>query len=326
MTRSLGFLRKTFNPGLHRVWWLVAVAAFIWTAPPLAYAGSPELMITPTRVVFEGRQRSAKVTLVNKGTQTVVFRVSLVNRRMTEDGLFEVVVEPQSDEKFADKMIRYAPRQVVLAPGRAQAVRLLVRKPRSLPPGEYRSHLMFRAVPPASAGRSVEDLVVPDGKFQIQLTVLFGITIPVIVRQGDLRADVGISDLEVEPGTAKDQGPVVSFRLTREGTRSVYGDIEVTHLSANGASQVVGVVRGIAVYTPNRTRMVRLPLQPPAEGGPPLRRLRITYRGAPKEGTRVATLDGEGPVLAQAEVTIPVSVAHRGPEVLGTSAPTASCR
>ncbi len=313
MTRSLGFLRMTFNPRLHRVWWLVAVAAFLWTALPPAYAGSPELMITPTRVVFEGRQRSAKVTLVNKGTQTVMFRISLVNRRMTEDGLFEDVAEPQSGEMFADQMIRFAPRQVMLAPGAAQAVRLLVRKPRGLLPGEYRSHVLFRAVPPASAGRSVEDLVVPDGKFQIQLTPLFGITIPVIVRQGDLSADVGISDLEVAPSKAEDQGPVLSFRLTREGTHSVYGDVKVTHLSANSASQVVGVVRGIAVYTPNRTRMVRLSLQLPAEGGPPLGRLRITYRGAPKEGTRVATLDGEGPVLAQAEVTIPVSVATAGP-------------
>ncbi len=214
----------------------------------------------------------------------------------------------------------------MLAPGKAQSVRLLVRKPRSLPPGEYRSHLLFRALPPASAGKVVEDILVSDSRFKIQLTAVFGITIPVIVRQGDLWADVGITDLEVRPGKAEGQGPVVSFRLTREGTRSVYGDVEVTHPSEGGSHRVVGVVRGISVYTPNQSRMVRLRLQPPAEGGPLLGRLRVTYLGAPKEGTRVATLDGEGPVLAQAEVTIPVSVAHRGSEGLETSATTASGR
>lgn len=316
MSRSPRFLRKTFNPGLRRVWWLLAVGALLWTAVPPAYAGSEEILVTPTRVVIEGRQRTAKVTLVNKGTQTAVFRVSVVNRRMMEDGSFEDAAEPQSDEMFADQMIRFAPRRVVLEPGKAQVVRLLVRKSRSLPPGEYRSHLLFRVIPPASAGTTMEDILVPDGRFKIQLTPVFGLTIPVIVRQGDLWADVGISNLEVGPGKAKGQGPVVSLRLTREGTSSVYGDVEVTHLSANGDSQVVGVMRGIAVYTPNQSRMVRLSLQLPAAGDPPLERLRITYLGAPKvrrRRTRLATLDGERPVLAQAEVAIPITAAALGP-------------
>ena len=306
MSRSLRFLRKTFNPGLRRAWWLLAVGALLWTAVPPAYAQVGGVMVTPTRVVLEGRQRTAKVTLINKGTQTAVYRVSIINRRMMEDGSFEDVAEPRSDEMFADQMIRFAPRQVVLAPGKAQTVRLLVRKPSNLAPGEYRSHLLFRAVPPAPAGSSVSDALAADGEFSIQLIPVFGLTIPVIVRQGDLWADVGISDLEVGRGKPEDQGPVVSFRFTREGTRSVYGDVEVTHLSANGDSQVVGAVRGIAVYTPNQSRMVRLPLQPPAEGGPPLGRLRVTYLGAPKKGgTRLATLGEEGAVLAQAEITIP---------------------
>ena len=314
MPRSLGFLRKTANPGLRRVWWLLAVGMLLWAAPPAAYAQDKGLMITPTRVVLEGRQRSAKVIIINKGTTTVVYRVSFVNKRMREDGSFEDVAEPRSDEKFADQMIRFAPRRVVLAPGKAQTVRLLVRKPRSLPPGEYRSHLLFRALPSASAGTTVEDILVSDSRFKIQLTPIFGITIPVIVRQGDLWADVGISDLEVGRDKAEGQGPVVSFRLTREGTRSVYGDVEVTHPSEGGVHQVVGVVRGIAVYTPNQSRMVRLRLQPPAEGDPPLERLRITYLGAPKAGgTRLATLGGERSVLAQAEVAIPVTVAAQGP-------------
>ena len=38
-------------------------------------------------------------------------------------------------------MIRYAPRRVTVPPGGSQQIRILLRRPRDLEPGEYRSHL-----------------------------------------------------------------------------------------------------------------------------------------------------------------------------------------
>ena len=47
-------------------------------------------------------------------------------------------------------MIVYAPRNVTLAPHEPQAIRIAARPPQGLPDGEYRVHLLFRAIPPAN--------------------------------------------------------------------------------------------------------------------------------------------------------------------------------
>ena len=53
--------------------------------PPLALAG---LTLHPTRVVFEKNQRTTQVDLINNGSEPATYRISLVNRRMGEDGQF----------------------------------------------------------------------------------------------------------------------------------------------------------------------------------------------------------------------------------------------
>ena len=47
-------------------------------------------------------------------------------------------------------MIVYAPRRVTLAPHEPQSIRIAARPPQGLPDGEYRVHLLFRAIPPAT--------------------------------------------------------------------------------------------------------------------------------------------------------------------------------
>lgn len=111
-----------------------------------AFAG--ELMVHPTRVVFDGNTRTAQIDVINSGTETMTYRISLIRRRMTDTGEFVPVESAHEQERFADEMIRYSPRQVVIPPGGTQAVRLQLRKPANLEDGEYRSHLLFQALPP----------------------------------------------------------------------------------------------------------------------------------------------------------------------------------
>ncbi|KPJ91128.1 MAG: hypothetical protein AMJ55_12370 [Gammaproteobacteria bacterium SG8_15] len=65
--------------------------------------------------MFEARDRTAQVTVVNSGDETGTYRIELVNKRMTDAGTFENIEEPGEGDLFADKMLRYSPRQVVLA-------------------------------------------------------------------------------------------------------------------------------------------------------------------------------------------------------------------
>ena len=126
---------------------LLTVALALIT-PSLLPAQQGGLLVAPTRLVFEGRSRGGEVTLVNSGTETTTYRIEVIRLRMKEDGSFEDVVEPQAGERFANDLIRYSPRQVTLDPGVPQTVRVQLRLPAALEEGEYRSHLLFRAIPP----------------------------------------------------------------------------------------------------------------------------------------------------------------------------------
>ncbi len=254
-----------------------------------------DLGVSPTRVVLVGRTRTAEVLLLNRGTQTATYRISVINMRMTETGKFETIEQTESDQMFADKLIRYAPRQVTLDPGAAQTVRVMVRKPRDLQPGEYRSHLYFRAVPPPGAGRSVE-LADSGQGIQIKLTVIPGVTIPVIIRHGAVSAQATLSEINVIDLDTP-EGPKLSLRINRQGTRSLYGDLTVAFFAADGnKEQIVARANKLAVYTPNPSRLLALPLRLPDGASMSNGRLQVIYRARPEEG---------GAVIAEAQIELP---------------------
>lgn len=242
-----------------------------------------ELMVTPARIVMEGTQRATQIDLINTGDVETTYRVSVVNRRMTETGAFVPTGNPAPDERFADQMIRFSPKQVVLAPGEGQSVRLMVRRPANMEPGEYRTHLLLQALPRVPPANEQPD---ETSGFNIQLTPVYGVTIPIIVRYGATSASVIIQDAHVDRVTT----PAVVVDLVRSGNRSVYGDITAYHVSPKGGQTVVGIVKGLAVYTPNRLRQMRLPLDldPKAQG-----MIRVVFRER-----------GDSRVAVEAETTI----------------------
>ncbi|AEG91847.1 fimbrial biogenesis chaperone [Ramlibacter tataouinensis] len=260
----------------------------------LADAARADLLVYPTRLVFEDNARAAQLDLNNNGNETATYRITVINRRMTDTGSFVEIDKPQPGELFADEMIRFSPRQVVLAPGATQTVRVSVRRPADLPQGEYRSHLHFERVPEASGGSNVEVAARP-GELGVQLRMLVGVTIPVIVRQGATSATVSLSGLELSRRAAE-RMPTLAFVLNRAGNRSVYGDLGATFTPRGGTEQQVGKAAGVAVYTPNPLRRGRLELQLPP--GLVLSRgtLRLSYRDRPEAG---------GKLLAEAVLPIP---------------------
>lgn len=224
----------------------IAFSAFVANAA----AGPGDLLISPVRVVFDGRDRTAELTLVNRSTTPATYRIEFEDRRMTEDGGFEVVEAPLPGEKFSKDFVRYAPRRIALEPGKPQTVRLMLRKPSDLSAGEYRSHLHFSATPDSvDAGTSLDVGSSSDG-IAIRLTPVYGVTIPVIVRHGDLDAAVDIADARIERA---ENNAALALTLDRSGNRSVYGDVAVY---AGGAEPEV-FYKGVAVYAPNPRRNLK---------------------------------------------------------------------
>ena len=228
-----------------------------------AHAGG-RMVIAPTRIVLEEGARSATVHVANNGDLPVALRISVVDKRMLESGLIVDATEAEPGEVFGAHLIRFSPRRLVMQPRQGQTVRLLVRKPSGepLPPGEYRSHLVFRSVPvppPASQGLPEDE---SDG-IRISARAIIETSIPVIYRVGELPAAVSFSEsdirLESDPGAV----PTLTLRLEREGKRSVYGDLEINYIRPDLSSLQVAYLGGVAVYHPTPSRLFRIGLQLP---------------------------------------------------------------
>ena len=232
---------------------------------PLAANAAANLLVTPTRVVFEERTRTAQVTLMNNGTEQGDFRISFINQNMTDSGQFEAV---KADEKglFANSMVRYSPRQITLAPGQSQVVRLMLRKSRDMVDGEYRSHLLFQSIPKASKS-SVESAVNanPEG-ITVEIIPIVGISIPVIVRHGKLHSELKLDNARIISGDEANPVSSISVDMHRSGNQSVYGDFRAIFTPNNGDEpKVIALANGVAIYSNNAFRQFAVPLKTPSD-------------------------------------------------------------
>jgi hypothetical protein len=252
--------------------------------------GSQGFVVTPNRIVFDGRRRYSTLTLANTGEGPAAYRLSLVRMRMSITGEITPVDTPEAGEAFADTLVRFSPHQFEVAPRSFQVVRLLVRVPPGLPDGEYRSHLLIQEIP--VPGPNQEMVASNQSGIQIRLTPVFGTAIPVIVRKGQPSAQVSFADVHYRAGASLHEKSSLTLKLVRAGERSIFGDLECLAVRPGHQSRVVGVLKGIAVYTPNRERQIDVALESnPVDKGEALRvrfsetALYAGYAGATAEST-----------------------------------------
>jgi hypothetical protein len=229
---------------LRRILSGIALIAAGYSAPILA-AG--DLLVAPTRLVLEDNS-GGEVILSNRGNETATYRTSILLKKMLPDGRFEDVTQPSVEQQAIIDMVSYAPRRVVLAPGQTQTVRLGVRMPAELAAGEYRVHMLFRAIPtPAQPAEAT-----PQNGLSIALTPIYGVSIPVITRKGAVYATVGIENVRAVRAGKENR---ISVDLTRSGNRSIYGTLKVFK---PGQGQPLAIAKGVAVYTDLNRRTVSM--------------------------------------------------------------------
>jgi len=222
---------------------------FIFIFSGIATYAQGDLMVMPKRLVFEGSERTQEINLANTGNDTAVYAISFINYKMTESGNFEQVEVPEKGQRFATDFLRYFPRRVVLAPKEAQTVRIQLTRTGNLEPGEYRSHVYFRAVEEqvALGTEAAED----NEGISINIKTVFGISIPVIIREGESTTAINLTDVSL---VTEGENPRLSLVINRSGNMSVYGNLTATHIALDGTETEVGMVKGVSVYTPNSKR------------------------------------------------------------------------
>jgi hypothetical protein len=234
------------------------LAAALAPAATPAGAGIGDLLVAPTRLVLDGR-KGAEVILNNIGDEPATYRISVEFRRMTPDGGLVDVAEPSAEDKLAEEMIVYAPRRVTLAPHQPQSIRVAARAPQGIADGEYRVHLLFRAIPPAHPVVAAPAGDAPKG-IRFALVPVYGVTIPVIVRLGNLEAKAGIANVHL---ATRDGKPAVALDLSRSGQRSTFGEVRVLK---PGVKNPIALQKAVAVYKEVATRRVTVPVDEAFKG------------------------------------------------------------
>ena len=215
------------------------------------------LLISPTRVVFDERDRAATVSVINNSDSTRTYRFGMIEHRQMPDGSYKRIDEQNPDTTglyFASDMIRFSPRQVVLKPGERQQVRLSLRKPADLASGEYRSHLSFVELPDAAIFEQNPDSA------QIKLFMMMGFTIPVQVRQGAVSVSASINDAKLVQDEGKNVGLQVD--ISREGNFSSFGKVTVLwRPTLNAPYEELNFINNVAIYREINQRSIFIGLK-----------------------------------------------------------------
>jgi len=265
------------------VMFFVSLSGLVWINEAQA------LRLSMKRIVFEGPKRSDIITIMNNTAKEQTYRLGWRHYRMDENRSLVHIPDGQdtSGIKWADEMIKYAPRRVTIPPGGSQQIRLLLRRPRDLAPGEYRAHLWI-VTETETADFAAEKA--QKGQQSFRLTMQPALTLPVFVRHGDLTAKASITDAKL---TKTQTGGNISFILNREGDRSLYGDLRIV-CTASGKEFEASYTRGTAVYTEVKRRILDYDFNFPPEQAANCSRVRVEYI-ADKDDTLYG-----GQVMAQA--------------------------
>ncbi len=273
------FIDSSLRPRLLACAILLSCVLSFYTTESLAQS----LSVSPNRIVFEGRENNDQVLVSNADDDPHSYRVELLKRRMLDSGKYITVTDGEElpGELFANDLVRISPRAFKVDPKSSQTIRLRLTKKKDLPDGEYRSHLRVQVLPETGTPTLSEA-----GKININVKVNYGISIPIIVRQGDLSYSVKVKDMGVSKDASTGE-TLLNVEFTREGTRSSYGDIGVTFTDGSGKETLLKFLPGLSLFLPNPSRTFVIPLDIPAGMALSNGILKVTYREQESEGGKI---------------------------------------
>ena len=264
---------------------LISILGF--SLPSLAQGN---LMILPIRVVFEGNKQKEELYLANRGKDTASYAITFIQKNMNENGSFVNLEKTDSSQMSAEPYLRIFPRSVKLAPGEAQVISLQYRRKPDMAAGEYRSHLYFRpdkSYTPLSVEKPENDPTTTS----FQITALFGISIAIIIRTGEVNVSASLSDLKLDNREKAIQN--LTLTINRTGNISLYGDIKIQYFPVNGKSYQIGTTGGVGVYSNINKRLVTVKLN--NTYGQPLKdgKLKVQYLSHDESKKSVVLAEGE---------------------------------
>lgn len=195
------------------------------------------LLVYPTRLVLDQKDKVGKLTLKYNGTKRMKFKIKTVYYKQTDNGSLYLDNRDKKNLDDAHDLIRFSPRFVTLDPGQVQVVRIMAKRKKDLNRGEYRAHILFE-----SMKEKPSNLDKDKSNISTNLVINMGVAVPVIYRYGVKSAQADILNAMVK----KDEhSNFLDITLNRKQEASTYSKIEIFE---KDSKEKVAEYNGISTY------------------------------------------------------------------------------
>lgn len=213
---------------------------------------SANLLVSPTRVVFEGKDRTKDIVLINTTNQERSYRVEWTEKTVNNRGKY-IDIKEQESSSAASEYIRFSPRQVTLKPGERQVVKFMLRRNNSMQKPEYRSHILFTALP-----LRVSESQDSQQGVSIKLNVLTSYSVPIMIRTIDPDGSISIDNINISRN--KNDAPIIQVAFSKTGSSSKTGNVNIYfQASGSGEEKKVGILNGVNFFHEASVLQLELP-------------------------------------------------------------------
>lgn len=225
---------------LHRTVKFITIVSFFMLSFIVETASA--VNISAYRIYLDKDNRTSSFVIFNQDTNHQNCHLSLRHNSFDENGTMRHLSRDVVPDNSAKNWLRYSPREFKLTPTQSQTVRFALRRKANAQDGEYRSYLVVDC--------SIDNPQ-KEGETNLSLQTRLVHNIPIIVRSGKLDAQLDIDNILIENDS-------VHFTMNRQGTRSVYGEIEVINTTNN---DIVSMSRSISIYPETKRHQFKLPIK-----------------------------------------------------------------
>ena len=211
------------------------------------------------RIYLDSDHRSSTFRVYNQQVDPQNCALSLIHHVYDELGEMTTLPESEIPKNSAKDWIRFSPKTFSLSAANSQTVRFTLRRRANAEPGEFRAYLAVDCGPELGANT--------DGLISIKPKLIHNI--PIIVRIGELSAEIDFADIRVDEHN-------VQFTITRKGRRSVFGNLALINSQTD---EIVTEQKSVSIYTESKKVSFTLPTK-----GVPVEELKLRFKEVPAFG------------------------------------------
>lgn len=241
----------------------------------LSFQVNASLLISPTRVSFDSRERNKEIIVVNTSDEVRSYALTWDEKKQNERGLYEDLDKDEANVfNTASPYLRFSPRRITLSPGESQRVKLLLRRKANMPTEEFHSHLKFTLIPTSVTAPSDSE---QEG-ISIRMNFFLNYAIPIIIKNHRNTPEVNLLSATYIREASGESFGNVELKLENLNQTSSHGNFTVYFKPQGGSEfEPVGYDNAVNIFHEIDTMTRSIPLVKPVTT--PNGRFKLVFEG-----------------------------------------------